>query len=112
MDVKILNSNFTITRTKNFHRIDSFSITLLVPIKSNLPAKMKKDSSPSSPAAESQAEPSGNSSNIDRRQFVKLAGAGALAFSIVPRYVLGGPGHVAPSDKVTLAYVGCGTQGF
>ncbi len=51
-------------------------------------------------------------SNIDRRKFVKVAATGALAFSIMPRHVLGGPGHVAPSDKLTLAYVGCGTQGF
>src|ERR1700756_4175967 len=49
---------------------------------------------------------------IDRRKFVKVAATGALAFSILPRHVLGGPGHVAPSDKLTLAYVGCGTQGF
>ena len=55
---------------------------------------------------------SGNASKIDRRKFVKVAATGALAFSIVPRYVLGGPGHIAPSDKLTLAYVGCGTQGF
>jgi hypothetical protein len=26
--------------------------------------------------------------------------------------VLGGPGFVAPSEKVTLAYIGCGTQGL
>ncbi|MCY3017857.1 MAG: Gfo/Idh/MocA family oxidoreductase [Planctomycetota bacterium] len=32
--------------------------------------------------------------------------------AIVPRHVLGGPRHVPPSDKINLAYVGCGTQGF
>ena len=53
-----------------------------------------------------------SSSQIDRRKFIKVAGAGALAFSVVPRFVLGGPGYVAPSDKLTMAYVGCGTQGF
>ena len=26
--------------------------------------------------------------------------------------MIGGPGHVAPSDKITLAYIGCGTQGL
>jgi Oxidoreductase family, C-terminal alpha/beta domain/Oxidoreductase family, NAD-binding Rossmann fold len=39
-------------------------------------------------------------------------GAAAAAFTIVPRHVLGGPGFVAPSEKITLAYVGCGTQGL
>ncbi len=53
-----------------------------------------------------------DSSQITRRKFVKTAAAGALAFSIVPRYVLGGAGFIAPSDKITLAYVGCGTQGL
>ena len=28
-----------------------------------------------------------------------------------PRHVLGGPAYVPPSDKITLAYIGCGTQG-
>lgn len=34
------------------------------------------------------------------------------AFAIVPRHVLGGPRYVAPSDKVTLAFAGVGTQGI
>ena len=55
---------------------------------------------------------SAHSSQIDRRKFIKVAATGALAFSIVPRYVLGGPNHIAPSDKLTMAYVGCGTQGL
>lgn len=49
---------------------------------------------------------------INRRDFLASAAAGAAAFSIVPRHVLGGPGHVAPSDKITMAYIGCGTQGI
>jgi predicted dehydrogenase len=40
------------------------------------------------------------------------AAAAAAAVTIVPRHVLGGPGFVAPSDKITLAYIGCGTQGI
>ncbi len=48
---------------------------------------------------------------IDRREFLESA-AVPLAFTIVPRHVLGGPRYVAPSDKVTLGYIGCGTQGF
>lgn len=47
----------------------------------------------------------------NRRSFIGTAAAGA-AFTIVPRRVLGGPGVVAPSDKINLAYIGCGTQGL
>jgi hypothetical protein len=46
-----------------------------------------------------------------RRQFIG-AGAAAAGISIVPRRVLGGAGEAAPSEKVTIAYVGCGTQGL
>ena len=45
----------------------------------------------------------------NRREFLGAA-AGVAAFTIVPRAVLGGPGFVAPSDKITLAYIGVGTQ--
>jgi hypothetical protein len=38
-------------------------------------------------------------------------GAAATAFTIVPRHVLG-QGFVAPSEKITVAYIGCGTQGL
>jgi hypothetical protein len=48
--------------------------------------------------------------NMNRREFLAPAAAG-LALTLVPRHVLGGPGYVAPSDKITLAYIGCGTQG-
>ncbi len=45
-----------------------------------------------------------------RRRFLK-DGAAAAGFTIVPRHVLGGPGQVAPSDKVNIAIVGAGGQG-
>ena len=45
----------------------------------------------------------------DRRRFLGTA-AGAVAFTVVPRHVLGGQGNVAPSDKITLAMIGVGTQ--
>jgi predicted dehydrogenase len=46
-----------------------------------------------------------------RRQILKsVVGAGLCA--IVPRHVLGGEGHVAPSDRITLAGIGTGGQGF
>jgi predicted dehydrogenase len=46
-----------------------------------------------------------------RRRFIKGASA-AVAASIVPRHVLGGPGFVAPSDKVNVALIGAGGQGL
>jgi len=46
---------------------------------------------------------------LGRREFLEGAAATA-AFTIVPRFVLGGAGYVAPSDKITLACVGFGTQ--
>lgn len=32
-------------------------------------------------------------------------------FHIVPRHVLGGPGFIAPSEKINLAIVGAGGRG-
>jgi len=49
--------------------------------------------------------------NINRRRFLASAVASG-AFTVVPRYVLGGSGYVAPSNKITLAHIGMGTQGF
>jgi predicted dehydrogenase len=46
--------------------------------------------------------------SISRRTFA----AAATAFTIVPRHVLGGPGQIAPSDRVTLASIGMGRQGM
>ncbi|MDO9581114.1 MAG: Gfo/Idh/MocA family oxidoreductase [Bacteroidales bacterium] len=53
-----------------------------------------------------------NSKKINRREFLGSAAAASLAFTIVPRQVLGGSGYIAPSDKITLGYIGCGTQGL
>ncbi|GAA4084502.1 Gfo/Idh/MocA family oxidoreductase [Mucilaginibacter panaciglaebae] len=46
-----------------------------------------------------------------RRDFIKKSAVGVAAFTIVPRYVLGGTGHLAPSDKLTKAIVGVGGMG-
>jgi len=48
--------------------------------------------------------------DISRRRFLGAAMAPAV-FQIVPRHVLG-KGYIAPNDKVTLAYIGMGTQGL
>jgi predicted dehydrogenase len=52
-----------------------------------------------------------NSKGSSRRDFLKntaLAGAG---FFIVPRYVLGGKGFIAPSDRLIIAGIGVGGKG-
>jgi len=49
--------------------------------------------------------------SMNRRKFVELTATAAAAFTIVPRHVLG-RGYIAPSDKVTLAYIGTGTEGL
>lgn len=46
-----------------------------------------------------------------RRSFIKNSALAATAFSIVPRYVLGGPGYIPPSDMLTKAVVGVGAMG-
>jgi predicted dehydrogenase len=49
--------------------------------------------------------------NLETSQLTRRAFAGAAAFMIVPRHVLGGPGFVPPSDRINLATIGCGRQG-
>jgi hypothetical protein len=51
-------------------------------------------------------------SNMNRRKFLGYAAVSAAAFNIVPRQVLGGPNFVAPSEKINIALIGCGTQGL
>jgi hypothetical protein len=49
---------------------------------------------------------------MNRRKFLGYAAGSAAAFTIIPRHVLGGQGFVPPSKKITLALIGCGTQGL
>ena len=48
---------------------------------------------------------------VNRRSFLKGA-AVFSSFMIVPRHVLGGIGYIAPSDQVTLGFIGAGRQAF
>ncbi|MGE0772906.1 MAG: Gfo/Idh/MocA family protein [Cyclobacteriaceae bacterium] len=48
---------------------------------------------------------------VSRRKFIQQAGMAAAAFTIVPRVVLGGPGHIAPSDTLYIAGIGVGGKG-
>ena len=49
--------------------------------------------------------------NINRREFLGTAAAAAAAFTIVPRHVLDGSEHVAPSEKINIGCIGVGAQG-
>lgn len=49
---------------------------------------------------------------FNRRDFVKTSAAASVAFTVLPRHVLGGSGYIAPSDQLNIAYIGCGTQGL
>ncbi len=49
------------------------------------------------------------STKHSRRDFLKKS-AVLSSFFIVPRHVLGGAGFLAPSDKITLGFIGCGKQ--
>jgi len=48
---------------------------------------------------------------VSRRNFVKSAASGAAAFTILPSFTVSGLGHVAPSDKLHIAAIGCGGEG-
>jgi hypothetical protein len=49
---------------------------------------------------------------INRRRFLGYTAASTAAFSLAPRHVLGGAPQVPPSEKLTVALIGCGTQGL
>lgn len=74
---------------------------------------MKQETSNETPAIinEKSNNVPETSNGMNRRKFVELTASAAMAFTIVPRHVLG-KGFVPPSDKITLAYIGVGTQGI
>lgn len=72
---------------------------------------MKQKSRPSA-LPYSNSEEATNQNFINRRKFIGGITTATLAMTVVPRHVLGGSGFVAPSDKITLAYIGTGTQGL
>jgi hypothetical protein len=49
--------------------------------------------------------------SLKRRDFIKTGTLAAAGFMIVPRYVLGGKGYTAPSDKLNVAAIGSGGKG-
>jgi len=48
---------------------------------------------------------------ISRRAFIGRAAAGAATLTILPNFTVSGLGHVAPSDTLYIAKVGCGGMG-
>jgi hypothetical protein len=51
------------------------------------------------------------STTFSRRDFVKATVLSSAGIMIVPRHVLGGPGYIAPSDRVNLGFIGAGGKG-
>jgi len=54
--------------------------------------------------------------NKERRNFIKQSALALTGFMIVPRFVLGGHDargthYIAPSDIISLGFIGCGKQG-
>ena len=47
---------------------------------------------------------------MNRREFITVTTGAASVATVLPRRVFGGPGHIAPSDRINVALVGCGTQ--
>jgi myo-inositol 2-dehydrogenase / D-chiro-inositol 1-dehydrogenase len=52
------------------------------------------------------------SNSIKRREFLRKGAVAGLAFTIVPRRVLGGSGFIAPSDQLTKGIIGVGGMGM
>ena len=49
--------------------------------------------------------------SISRRAFVGGSAAAAVGLTILPSHVIGGLGHIAPSDKLNIAGIGIGGKG-
>lgn len=49
--------------------------------------------------------------NVSRRKFIQNAAVAGAAFTILPRFVLGGKGYIPPSDTVYIAGIGVGGKG-
>jgi hypothetical protein len=52
-----------------------------------------------------------NNKGISRRQFLGTTALTTVGLTIIPRHVMGGTGHLAPSDLPNIAGIGFGNQG-
>lgn len=50
------------------------------------------------------------SAQLSRRQFLRQSSIVTAGVLIVPRYVIGGKGYTAPSDMISLGFIGTGKQ--
>ena len=57
-------------------------------------------------------EKNSNKSVVSRRAFLGTTAAAAAGLTIVPRHVVAGLGHKAPSDKLNIVGIGVGGMGF
>ncbi|MDD4644980.1 MAG: Gfo/Idh/MocA family oxidoreductase, partial [Bacteroidales bacterium] len=48
---------------------------------------------------------------FDRRSFLSKSAVAGAGLIVIPRYVMGGKGYVAPSDKLNIAAIGSGGMG-
>ncbi len=48
--------------------------------------------------------------SVSRRNFLSSALTGAAGITIIPRHVLGSPGHPAASDRITVGFIGAGNR--
>ncbi|PWU16300.1 MAG: gfo/Idh/MocA family oxidoreductase [Verrucomicrobia bacterium] len=55
--------------------------------------------------------PRASSPGLSRRRFLGVASAGLALPALVPSSVLGLGGQVAPSNRITMGMIGCGTMG-
>ena len=53
-----------------------------------------------------------NQGENSRRDFIKSSALAFAGISLIPRHVLGGPGFIAPSDKLRVASIGIGGMGY
>lgn len=72
---------------------------------------MKKNTSSIKSEVHEESPKTGPEGSIDRRKFIEGVSSAAIGLTIVPSTVLGGK-HIAPSDKINVAYIGLGTQGL
>ena len=55
--------------------------------------------------------PEQSKKHFSRRQFLRTGAVVSTGLMILPRHVLGGPGYVAPSDRLNIAGIGAGGRG-
>ncbi len=73
---------------------------------------MKKNPRPIQKESITESEKCKSETSMNRRKFIGGITSAAVGLTIVPAHVLGGKNHIAPNDKVNVAYIGLGTQGL